>query len=87
MNTKLEDTLVQLRNEIANLPAEDRESKQKLDALVRNLEQKLASPDNMEHHEFLADGISDSITHFEVSHPRITGILNDIMMTLSNMGI
>ncbi len=87
MNKKLEDTLAALRNEVANLPEEDKHSKEKLNALILNLEKKLASPDNAENHQTLTEGLADSLTHFEVSHPRITGILNDIMMTLSNMGI
>ncbi|MCI0442431.1 DUF4404 family protein [bacterium] len=87
MNNKLEDTLASLRDEIAKLPAHDYESKERLQQLIESLEKKLEYPENSEHHQSLTDGLSDSLTYFEVSHPRITGILNDIMMALSNMGI
>lgn len=85
MKQKLTETLAALRTEIDQLHTDDIESKQRLEQLVENLEKKLEHPDDDDHH--LDEGIKDSITHFEVTHPRITAILNDIMMTLSNMGI
>ena len=85
MKQKLTETLDALRAEIDQLHTDDAESKQRLEKLVENLEKKLEHPDDDDHH--LDEGIKDSITHFEVTHPRVTAILNDIMMTLSNMGI
>ena len=85
MKTKLSETLNALRKEIVRLHTDDAESKQRLEQLVQRLESKLDNPDDDSH--FLQEGIKDAITHFEVSHPRVTAILNDIMMTLSNMGI
>ena len=32
-------------------------------------------------------GLRDAIERFEVEHPRATGVVNDIMVVLSNMGI
>jgi len=85
MKQKLTETIATLRAEIAQLHTDDVESKQRLEQLVENLEKKLEHPDDDDHH--LDEGIKDSITYFEVTHPRITAILNDIMMTFSNMGI
>jgi hypothetical protein len=31
--------------------------------------------------------MKEAISQFEVEHPRITGILNDLMVALSNLGI
>ncbi len=87
MNEKLQETLKALREEIDNLSADDQESKARLEELVEKLELKLERPDDTVHHQSLTEGLSESLTYFEVSHPRITGVLNDIMMTLSNMGI
>ncbi len=87
MNEQLEKTLAALRSEVSKLADLDIESKRKLEALIQNLETKLESPDDIEHHHSLTEGMSDMLTHFEVSHPRLTGILNDVMMALSNMGI
>ena len=87
MDRKLEQTLTNLRNEVSRLPEQDLESKQKLELLIQTLERKLGSPDDLDYHNSLTKTVSDTVSHFEVSHPRITGILNDVMMTLSNMGI
>ena len=85
MKQNLHDILKSLRNEINHLPTDDKESKQKLEQLLAGLEKKLETPDETDH--FLSEGVRDSITHFEVSYPRVTAILNDVMMALSNMGI
>ncbi|MGH8551701.1 MAG: DUF4404 family protein [Methylococcales bacterium] len=87
MNQQLEETLASLRTELSKLSDLDPESKDKLESLIRNLEIKLESPNDRAHHHSVTKGLADSLTHFEVSHPTLTGILNDVMMTLSNMGI
>ena len=87
MNEKLQETLAALRKEIEKLSVDDKESKARLEQLIHKLELKLERPDDTAHHQSLTDGLSESLTYFEVSHPRITGVLNDLMMTLSNMGI
>ncbi len=87
MTEKLYKTLERLRLEIDKLDIDDVESKARLEKLVADLEQKLESPDNLPNDQDLTDSLADSLTHFEVSHPTVTGILNDLMMTLSNMGI
>ena len=86
-NEQLEETLIALRKEVSKLSDLDRESKGKLESLIQSLEKKLEIPNDVEYHHSLTEGLSDSLTHFEVSHPRLTGILNDVMMALSNMGI
>ena len=37
--------------------------------------------------EGVLTSVREAIEHFETDHPRATAILNDIMVTLSNMGI
>ena len=85
MKQNLHETLKALRKEIDHLPTDDEKSKQKLEQLLAGLEKKLETSDETDH--FLSERVRDSITHFEVSHPRVTAILNDVMMALSNMGI
>jgi uncharacterized protein YpuA (DUF1002 family) len=81
---KINEALGALRKEgeLDNAEAKDR-----LTSLVENIEQNLDYTGFGEEHQDLVEDVKDAITHFEVEHPRITGILNDIMMTLSNMGI
>ncbi|MDX1434975.1 MAG: DUF4404 family protein [Gammaproteobacteria bacterium] len=83
----LRESLDALRAEVDKLESGDREARRRLDALIADIETRLAAPANAEQHETLVENIRDTITEFEVSHPRTTGILNHIMVTLANMGI
>lgn len=85
-NHQLQEELQKLRNEINQLAASDHESRSKLNQLINDLENKLEDPDSKDN-EGLIDHLKDTIEHFETEHPRATAILNDIMVTLSNMGI
>lgn len=80
------ETLEQLREQVAALEA-DAPSKARLESLVETLEQRLSVAGSEEHHLHLVAELKETISHFEVEHPRLTGILNDLMVTLSNMGI
>ena len=82
---QLHEELQKLRAEINELSADDHESREKLNQLINNIEAKLENPD--EENDGLIDHVKDAIEHFEAEHPRATAILNDIMVTLSNMGI
>jgi predicted transcriptional regulator len=84
---KLNDALGELRKEIERLEIDNRATKERLATLVENIEQRIESSGGGEEHHDLVEEMKDAITHFEVEHPRITGIINDIMMTLSNAGI
>ncbi len=83
---KIGESLDLLRAEIANLKVEDVASRDRLDALVSELENQLVEPALMDAAP-IDESVKELIEHFEVEHPRITGILNDLMVTLSGMGI
>ncbi len=83
---QLRQELEKLRSEAANTE-NDPESVQRLQTLITEIEKKLAHPEDTDHHNTLVSEIRESINHFETEHPRATGILNDIMVVLSNMGI
>ena len=81
---KANKLLHQLRTEIeqqASLPDSD---KQRMGKLVEDIEQGL-NEDNIS--DELNNKLADTVTEFEATHPRLTAIINDIMITLSNMGI
>jgi len=82
---KINEALGELRKEGERL--DDPESKERLTSLVENIEQNVDYSGISEEHEDLVEDLKDAITHFEVEHPRITGILNEITMALSNSGI
>ena len=62
-------------------------TRERLNHLITDIERKLASPDDTEHHENLLSNVQDSIHHLELKHPRATSILNQIMAALAGGGI
>ena len=83
---KLRQELERLRAEAANLADDDTVGRERLNRVIEQLEKRLAE-DQENDDETLFDQLQESISHFEAEHPRATAILNDIMVTLSNMGI
>ncbi len=82
---QIEKALDQLRHEITNLRDENPATRKRLTTLVESIERGAKAPDS--DHEGLIEEIRGSIEQFEVEHPSTTGVLNQIMLTLSNMGI
>jgi len=83
----LRDDIEKLRNEIANLSPDEDASKEKLEGLLQDIESSLESEEQNKNQSELLTGLKESVNHFETEHPRATAIINDIMVTLSNMGI
>jgi hypothetical protein len=83
---KISASIELLRAEIANLKVEDTTAKARLDRLVAELESGLTEPEPAST-ATLNESVKELIEQFEVEHPRITGVLNDLMVTLSGMGI
>lgn len=83
---KIAASIKSLRAEIDKLEVEDLAAKTRLDALVVELERQLDKPQGASA-VGLEDSVKELVDQFEVAHPRITGILNDLMVTLSGMGI
>ncbi|WP_045225679.1 DUF4404 family protein [Methyloterricola oryzae] len=86
---QINNALEELRREIERLDLSDTETKERLTGLVESIEQRMtAAPGVVEEDQpDLLNEMNDAVTQFEVEHPRITGILNDIMMALSSSGI
>ncbi len=76
-----------LRAEIDNLDEAGPEALERLSALHAELEQRLAHPREDNQDETFIESLKAGIETFEVEHPRATGILNQVLQTLSNMGI
>lgn len=75
-----------LREEVAALPDEDREARDRLNTAIAELDKKLDDPGTEDHHG-LVGNLQQSIKELEARHPDTTTLLNNIMMTLANMGI
>lgn len=75
-----------LRSEVEALPSDDVDARRRLNAIVEELDKKLTEPGTEDHHG-LVNNLQTSIKELEVRHPDTTSLLNNIMMTLANMGI
>ncbi len=84
---KLREGLEALRAEIKNLKGTDDAGKQRLEELAERVEKQLAETGEKNEHQNLIKELEEEIMRFEVAHPRLTAIINDLMVTLSNMGI
>ena len=84
---QLRQSLEELRSELARLEAEEAQVRERLDSLISGIETQLNNPDDAAHQQSLIQDFRRSISQFEVSHPTTTAILNEIMVTLGNMGI
>lgn len=77
----------ELKEEMASLDSTDQETRVRLQSLVSSLEARVAEDAPGESDDDLLDSLRDSVERFEVEHPRATGIINQIMVMLGNMGI
>lgn len=86
--SRLTEALETLRAEIDGLDDNDSESREKLERLFIDLEERLKQPqDTGSNDNDITDQLKESMLHFETSHPALTGILNDIMIKLSSIGV
>ncbi len=88
-NEKFRQNLESLHTEIRNIQQIDDDSKDKLSKLASDIQQILKQGEDVssEHHSNLTKSLKDSIQYFEVSHPRLTAVMNNLINTLSDMGI
>ena len=84
---KLRRAVDELREELGRLAIDDAAERERLERLVADIEHGIDNPEDQTHHANVIAGVEDAISRFEVEHPRATGILNHIMVTLGNMGI
>ncbi len=82
--TKVKQLVDELQHEMDQVDSLPSDKKEKLEGLIDSIEAGL------EDESLTADlneSLSETVTEFEASHPRLTAIINDIMVTLSNLGI
>lgn len=83
---EVNEALFNLRNEIEALGDRNPELKSRLEGLLDELEDRMEVEED-ENHLHLVEDMKEAVSQFEVEHPRITGIVNDLMLALGNMGI
>jgi hypothetical protein len=87
--TSLNESLRQLRAELASIePADEpaRDSLAKLDAEIHRILQEpgQVTPD---YGYGLRESLENSLVYYEASHPTLTGLMNRVLKALSDMGI
>ena len=84
----LEESLHRLRAEIRSLDIDDEATRRRLERLVGEIEQTLADPsDRKSDADSLGDQLKASVLGFEASHPRLAGVMNEVVEKLGHMGI
>ena len=84
---KLQKHIADLNMEINRLKENDKITREKLTGLVSDIEHLIKNPEDSAHKSALIKSLQSHIEIFEIKHPDLTGILNQIMVMLSNMGI
>ena len=90
----LRESLLRLRAEIDTLGAGDAEARVRLRRVVEDIERTLETQEGGASGLAVAGGDSGlvaqlkrSVLRFEASHPRIAGLMNEVVEQLGNMGI
>lgn len=81
---QLREQLERLRAIVNEIGADRPDSLQRLNELIGEIEGQLSGGGR---EQYLTDAVGAAIRHFEIEHPRATAVLNDLMVTLANMGI
>ena len=84
--SELKQLLQRLQAEIEDLKTVSSTEKRELETLIRNIRQA-SEQDDKNTETDLQESLNSAVVRLEASHPRLTAVLNDIMVTLSNMGI
>jgi hypothetical protein len=82
---RLQESLLRLRTEIDALGVGDDEARQRLRRLIEDIERTLESPGGAD--SGVVAQLKRSVLRFEASHPRIAGVMNELVEQLGNMGI
>jgi hypothetical protein len=82
---QLDAAISTLRAEIQALDRGDDKARQRLEQLIRDIESSRGSAPGLG--ESVGERLKASILHFEASHPRLAGVMGELVETLSNMGI
>ncbi|MFT7637394.1 MAG: hypothetical protein ACI9Y8_001168 [Candidatus Omnitrophota bacterium] len=86
-NPKLAEALKKLNAEIDKLEPADQESREKLETLVNDINNKLHGHSDQEQDNGLASQIKESALCFEARHPVISETLGEIKLALYGIGL
>ena len=79
----LREQLRHLSEELRSLPPGS-EKRRRVEALIADIQARL---DGGEQDDSLTTQLELAVSSFQAEHPRLAGILNNIMVTLGNIGV
>lgn len=83
---EITEALFILRKEVEKIEGEHPELRDKMESLLTRLEHRLDNAEE-EQHLHLVDDMKAALNQFEAEHPTASGLINELMLTLSNIGI
>ena len=90
-HSKLRKLLKELREKLAEIPADEDSTEKSLEILKKDidgaLEQLEQSGIGEFDHESLQARLREAIDRFEITHPTLTAVMNNIFNTLSGSGV
>ena len=84
---KIHECLQGLRTELNHLQSDDQQVQERVNGLIAEVEQQLLEDEHRPQNPSLMESLNNTIEKYKVEHPGVTGILNQIMMSLGNMGV
>lgn len=84
---KLKKLIVQLEAELEKTDISDKTTRASLSHLMADVKAKLKNPSDKKSHAEMTTHLQGVALKFEVSHPKLTKLLNEISNLLSNIGI
>jgi hypothetical protein len=84
---KLKKLIAQLDAELEKTDITDKATRASLSQLMADVKAKLKNPADKESRTQMTSDLQGTALKFEVSHPKLTKILNEISNILSNIGI
>jgi hypothetical protein len=83
----IEALLERLREESDALPEDATAAREHMENLGAQISHRLSDPREDNQDEQLIASVTEAIERFEIEHPRVTGVLNDVLVVLSGLGI
>lgn len=84
----LKQALNDLQEALAAGPAQgSNHDLDELNTLIKNIEQQLAYPDTDAEIDTLLETIKGKATSLEVTHPKVSAVLQQVITILNNMGL
>lgn len=89
--SEIASIVAELKHESAKIQTTDPQALNTINRLVEKLEAELNEPSENEpsedKHESLNEQLSHLIETMEYSHPRVTALVNDLMVKLASLGV